>query len=167
MSHRDTSCGLRDELSSGMPQSLSRILVHVVFSTKNREPMISPALRPALFGYLAAVGRDTGCEVFRVGGVSDHVHLAIDLGRTVSIAEFVKKVKQTSSLWIKEQPDGPRHFEWQAGYGAFSVGQSQLDALLVYIERQEERHRKETFQEEYRALLARYGTTVDERYVWD
>lgn len=124
-----------------MPQSLSRILIHVVFSTKNREPSLSNSVRPGLFGYLAAVGRDLGCEVFRVGGVADHVHLAIDLGRTVAIAEFVKKVKQTSSVWLKEQPDGPRHFEWQAGYGAFSVGQSQLDALLGYIEKQEERHR--------------------------
>lgn len=150
-----------------MPQSLSRILVHVVFSTKNREPSLSTAVRPALFGYLAAVGRDVGCEVFRVGGVADHVHLAIDLGRTVAIADFVKKVKQTSSVWLKEQSGGPGHFEWQAGYGSFSVGQSQLNALLRYIDRQEVRHRKETFQDEYRALLARYGTTPDERYVWD
>ena len=167
MSQRDTSCCLRDELSSDMPQSLSRILVHVVFSTKNREPSLLPAVRPALYGYLAAVGRDIGCEVFRVGGVADHVHLAIDLGRTIAIADFVKKVKQTRSVWLKEQPGGPRHFEWQAGYGSFSVGQSQLNALLRYIDRREVRHRKETFQDEYRALLARYGTTPDERYVWD
>ncbi|MCW1922720.1 IS200/IS605 family transposase [Luteolibacter arcticus] len=150
-----------------MPQSLARILVHVVFSTKNREPVLSPEIRPHLFGYLATVGRDLGCEVFRVGGVADHVHLAIDLGRTVTIANFVQKVKQTSSGWLKEQEGGPRHFEWQTGYGSFSVGQSQLEALLNYVSNQEEHHRKITFQDEYRALLKKYGVDVDERYVWE
>ncbi len=128
---------------------------------------MSPAIRPALFGYLASVGRDLGCEVFRVGGVADHVHLAVDLSRTVTVADFVKKVKQTSSMWIKEQSGGPRRFEWQAGYGAFSVGQSQLQGLVDYIDGQEEHHRKRTFQEEYRALLTKYGVEADERYVWD
>jgi REP element-mobilizing transposase RayT len=143
------------------------VLIHVVFSTKNREPTLPTAIRPGLFGYLATVGRDLGCEVFRVGGVADHVHLVVDLSRTVTLADFVKKVKQTSSVWLKEQPGGPRHFEWQAGYGAFSIGQSQMDALLGYIANQENHHRKVTFQEEYRSLLAKYGTTPDERYVWD
>ena len=150
-----------------MPQSLARILVHVVFSTKNREPVLSSGIRPLLFGYLASVGRDLGCEVFRVGGVADHVHLAIDLGRTMAIATFVQKVKQTSSAWLKEQPGGPRHFEWQVGYGSFSVGQSQLEVLLDYVANQEEHHRKVTFQDEYRALLKKYGVEADERYVWD
>ncbi len=150
-----------------MPQSLARILVHVVFSTKNREPVLYSEVRPPLFGYLAAVGRDLGCEVFRVGGVADHVHMAIDLGRTVAIADFAKKVKQTSSVWLKEQSGGPRHFEWQVGYGAFSVGQSQLAVLVRYVDRQEAHHRKQTFQEEYRKLLAKYGVEADERFVWD
>jgi REP element-mobilizing transposase RayT len=150
-----------------MAQSLARILVHVVFSTKNREPVLLPEIRAKLHGYLASVGRDLGCEVFRVGGVADHVHLAIDLGRTITVANFVQKVKQTSSVWLKEQPGGPRHFEWQTGYGGFSVGQSQLDVLLDYVAKQEERHRKVTFQDEYRALLRKYGIEADERYVWD
>jgi REP element-mobilizing transposase RayT len=132
-----------------MPQSLARILVHVVFSTKHREPVLLPEVRPHLFGYLASVGRDLGCEVFRVGGVADHVHLATDLGRTITVASFVQKVKQTSSVWLKEQRGGPHHFEWQAGYGSFSVGQSQLDSLLGYVDKQEEHHRKVTFQDEY------------------
>ena len=150
-----------------MPQSLARILVHVVFSTKHREPVLSPEIRPKLHAYQATVGRELGCEVFRVGGVADHVHLAIDLGRTMAVATFVRKVKQTSSVWLKEQSGGPRHFEWQAGYGSFSVGQSQLDALLEYVSNQEEHHRKVTFQDEYRALLGKYGIEADERYVWD
>lgn len=112
-------------------------------------------------------GRDLGCEVFRVGGVADHVHLAVDLARTVTLADPVKKVKQTSSVWIKEQPGGSKSFEWQVGYGAFSIGQSQLAALLEYIETQEEHHRTKTFQEEYLILLAKYGMQGDERYLWD
>lgn len=150
-----------------MAQSLARLLGHVVFSTKNREPNLTENVRPRLFGYLASVGRDLGCEVYRVGGVADHVHMAIDLGRTVSIAEFVKKVKQTSSAWIKEQTDGSKKFEWQAGYGAFSIGQSQLNALIKYIEGQEEHHRLRSFQEEYRELLKKYDVEGDERYLWD
>ena len=96
-------------LTSLMPQSLARILIHVVFSTKNRDPMLMDSIRPRVFGYLATVGRDMGCEVFRVGGMPDHVHLAVALSRTISVAEFVKKVKQTSSSWMKEQGSSPRY----------------------------------------------------------
>jgi putative transposase len=149
-----------------MPQSLARILVHVVFSTKNREPFLSKEIRSKLHGYLAAVGRELGCEVFRVGGVSDHVHLAIDLGRTIAISKFVQKVKQTSSVWLKESA-ALHQFEWQSGYGSFSVGQSQLETLIGYVSNQEEHHRKITFQDEYRALLKKYGIEADEQYFWD
>lgn len=107
------------------------------------------------------------CEVFRVGGVEDHVHLAVNLARTVSIAEFAKKIKQSSSVWMKEQPGVSSDFEWQAGYGAFSLGQSQLEGLLKYIERQDEHHRTRSFQEEYLDFLAKYGIHADERYLWD
>jgi REP element-mobilizing transposase RayT len=99
--------------------------------------------------------------------VADHVHLAVDLARTVTLADPVKKVKQTSSVWIKEQPGGSKSFEWQVGYGAFSIGQSQLAALLEYIGTQEEHHRTKTFQEGYLILLAKYGMQGDERYLWD
>jgi len=150
-----------------MPQSLARIIVHVVFSTKDRRPMLIPAARPKLFAYLAVVGRDLGCEVYRAGGVEDHVHLGIDLGRTITVADFVKKVKQTSSLWLKEQDGVSSKFEWQAGYGAFSIGQSQLQGLVEYIDGQEAHHRKRSFQEEYRELLAKYGVEGDEKCLWD
>ncbi len=149
-----------------MAQSLARLLIHIVFSTKHREPSLSEALRPRLFAYLATVGRDLGCEVYRAGGVADHVHLGIDLSRTLTVADFVKKVKQTSSVWIKEQT-GNQAFEWQVGYGAFSLGESQLTKLTDYIDHQEEHHRHRTFQEEYRALLVKYGVKADERYLWD
>ena len=101
-----------------MSQSLSRILVHLVFSTKNREPWLTKSLRSRAFAYLAEVGRDQGCEVYRVGGVADHVHLAVQLSRTISAAEFVKKVKQSSSVWIKEH--GGNHSE-EIGESASSL----------------------------------------------
>ena len=151
---------------SRMSQSLARILIHVVFSTKNRDPMLLDAIRPRVFAYLATVGRDLGCEVFRVGGMPDHVHLAVNLNRTISVAELVKKVKQTSSLWMKEQGLNPR-FEWQAGYGAFSIGDSQVEALVHSIDNQKTHHRTKTFQEEFRAMVAKYGMVGDERYLWD
>ena len=167
MSQRDTSCGLRDELSSGMPQSLSRILIHVVFSTKNREPSLSSAVRPALFGYLASVGRDIGCEVFRVGGVADHVHLLCRLGRSISLSDLVKELKRTSSLWIKTKSADLEDFHWQTGYGAFSISPGHVDDLIRYIENQESHHHTESFQDEFRRLLTKYGVEWDERYVWD
>ncbi len=150
-----------------MPQSLSRILLHIVFSTKNREPWLDAEIRPRAFSYLAEIGRNLGCEVYRVGGAADHVHLAVLLTRTLPVADFVQKVKRTSSVWIKDH--GSRHggFSWQAGYGAFSLGISQLAALTCYIDGQEEHHRKVGFQEEYRKFLMKYGVEFDERYLWD
>jgi len=149
-----------------MSQSLARILIHIVFSTKNREALLLDSIRPWVFGYLATVGREMGCDVFRVGGMPDHVHLAVALSRTISVAEFVKKVKQTSSSWMKERGSCPR-FEWQAGYGAFSIGESQVEPLIHYIDHQATHHRKKTFQEEFRAMVAKYGMVGDERYLWD
>lgn len=150
-----------------MPQSLSLVIVHLVFSTKDRQPLIGASVRPALHAYLATVARNMDCEAYRVGGVADHVHLAIRLSRTVSIAKLVEELKTSSSKWLKTQPPGLSSFSWQRGYGAFSVAPSDLDALRAYIDEQEEHHRVRTFQEEYRAFLTKYAVDFDERYVWD
>jgi putative transposase len=150
-----------------MPQSLSFILAHVVFSTRDRVPVLDSSIRPALHGYLATVARNADCECFRVGGVADHVHLAIRISRTITIAQLVEELKTSSSKWLKTQSPTLAHFSWQRGYGAFSVGPSDLEALRTYIDSQEERHRTRTFQEEYRAFLKRYRVEFDERYVWD
>ena len=150
-----------------MPQSLARILIHIIFSTKNREPWLTESLRPRVFAYLATLGRDQGCEVYRVGGVADHVHLAVELGRTITVADLVKTVKSLSSAWIKREGDRHAGFFWQTGYGAFSVGSSQLQTLTDYIDHQEEHHRTRSFQEEYREFLHKYAVEYDERYVWD
>ncbi len=129
------------------------------------EPTI--IIRPTLHAYLATVARNTECECYRAGGVDDHVHLAIRLTRTITVAKLVEELKTSSSKWLKTQSPSLGAFAWQRGYGAFSVGPSQLDALLHYIDTQEEHHRTRTFQEEYRAFLKKYGIEFDERYVWD
>ena len=150
-----------------MPQSLSQLIVHLVFSTKDRRPWLEPTIRPRMHAYLAAVCRDCDCAAYRVGGTADHVHVAARLARTIRQSELLEKIKKTSSAWIKTQGGEFRGFYWQGGYGSFSVGWSQLDDLVRYIDRQEEHHRKYTFQEEYRNLLKRYHVEFDERYVWD
>lgn len=150
-----------------MPQSLAHVLVHLVFSTKDRVACLSPAIRPALHAYLATVARETGCECPRVGGVADHVHLAIRLSRTVTLAALVEELKTSSSKWLKTQSPELGGFAWQRGYGAFSVGPADLDALEAYIDGQEEHHRTKTFPDEYRAFLAKYHVAYNERYVWD
>lgn len=151
-----------------MPQSLSRLVIHVVFSTKGREPFIDRSIRTGLHAYMAVVTRElNGCECYRVGGVEDHVHLAVRLSRTTTVAELVEHVKTTSSRWMKDQGQGLASFTWQRGYGAHSVYYPHLERLLAYIDGQEEHHRTRSFQEEYRALLDENGIEYDERFVWD
>jgi REP element-mobilizing transposase RayT len=150
-----------------MPQSLSQVILHIVFSTKDRRPWLDLEIRPRMHAYLATVCRDCNCEAYRVGGVADHVHIAARLARTISQAELLEKIKKTSSAWIKEQGERYAGFYWQGGYGDFSIGWSQLEDLIHYIDRQEEHHRRQTFQEEYRDLLRKYHIEFDERYVWD
>lgn len=150
-----------------MAHSLSNVILHFVFSTKQRERTIGDAVRSRLHVYMAEVGRDMGCQIYRVGGTADHVHLAVGLSRTCTIADFAKKIKHTSSSWMKEQGREFYDFSWQAGYGAFSISISHLEKLLAYIDNQEEHHKTLTFQEEYRALLRKNRMVVDETYLWD
>ena len=152
---------------SAMPQSLSLVVIHVIFSTKDRRAFLDPATRPKLHAYLATVARRAGCECYRTGGVADHVHLAIRLSRTVTIAELVENLKTSSSKWLKTQSPDLTAFSWQRGYGCFSVGPTDLDSLCAYIDQQEEHHRTRTFQEEFRMFLKKYGVEYDEAYVWD
>jgi REP element-mobilizing transposase RayT len=150
-----------------MAHSLANVILHIVFSTKQRERSIGDAVRARLHAYMAELGRDMGCQVFRVGGTADHVHLAVGLSRTCSIADFVKKIKQTSSSWMKDQGRELYDFSWQAGYGVFSISISHLEKLIAYIENQEEHHKTLSFQDEYRSLLRKNGIIVDETYLWD
>ena len=150
-----------------MPQSLSLVIVHVIFSTKDCSLLLDAEIRPNLHAYLATVARNTDCEAYRVGGVADHVHLAIRLSRTVTIAALVETLKTASAKWLKSQSPGLAAFSWQRGYGCFSIGPSDLDALRAYIDDQENHHRTRTFQDEFRMFLKRYGVEYNEAYVWD
>jgi putative transposase len=150
-----------------MPESHAFALIHIVFSTKNRMANLNAEIRPQLHAYLATVARNAGCDCYRVGGVADHIHLAVRLSRTSTIADLVQELKTSSSKWLKPQSASLAQFAWQRGYGAFSVGPADLDALLIYIDTQEEHHRTRSFQEEYLAFLKKYGVEYDERYMWD
>ena len=153
-----------------MPQSLNKVILHMVFSTKDRAPLIDAAIRPRLHAYMATVLRDIDppqTQALRVGGVADHVHIAGTLSRTVSISKLFETVKRESSIWIKKKGPAYEHFYWQDGYGCFSVSPSQLDQLIRYIDDQEEHHKTVTFQDEFRAFLKKYNIEYDERYVWD
>jgi REP element-mobilizing transposase RayT len=148
-----------------MPQTLSFNLVHIIFSTKDRRPMITGEHACNLHAYLAGTIRSLGCECFRAGGVADHVHLAVRLAPTKTAAKIVSELKTASSAWMKTQ--GVPRFAWQRGYGLFSVGPADLGALLRYIDAQEEHHRKRSFQDEMRGFFEKYHVAFDERYVWD
>jgi putative transposase len=150
-----------------MPQSLSKVIIHIIFSTKNREPWLDSTLRPRMHAYLATICRDLGGEALSVGGVSDHVHIVTTLPRTLSQAELIERIKKPSSKWIKALKTRYRVFFWRRGYGAVSVSPSQVEAVLQYVQKQEQHHRTQTFQDEYRELLRRHGVEFDEKYVWD
>ena len=150
-----------------MPQSHSNILIHLIWSTKDRHPWLEPGLLEKTRAFLAGAVRQCDCETYRVGGVADHVHLAVRLSRTLSVADLVKESKTASSKWLKTQNPALAGFFWQQGYGAFSVGMRQKETLLHYIDHQEEHRRTHSFQDEYRDFLKKYGIDYDERYVWD
>ena len=150
-----------------MPQSLSQVIVHIIFSTKDRHRWLDDYIAPRMHAYLATISRDCSSEAYRVGGVADHVHLAVRLGRTISQADLIEKMKTASSGWVKKQKDIYNNFHWQRGYGAFSIGFSQLEALIHYIDTQADHHHTMTFQEEYREVLRKYNIEFDEQYVWE
>ncbi len=150
-----------------MPQSLSSILIHLVFSTKHRVKIITPEIEIELYPYLAAVFRECKSPSLLVGGTTDHIHALFSLHRTWAAADVVEEVKKRSSKWIKTKGAEFSNFAWQAGYGAFSIGQSNVPAVKNYIANQKIHHAETTFKNEFRGLLRKYEIEYDERYVWD
>ncbi|HYH84188.1 MAG TPA: IS200/IS605 family transposase [Pyrinomonadaceae bacterium] len=150
-----------------MPQSLFKILAHIVFSTKNRADLIAPEIEGDLFGYIHGIVENNGSKLIVAGGTANHVHLLISLGKRVDIPELIGDIKRDSSSWIKQQHESYGNFYWQKGYGAFSIGQSQVETVARYIKRQKEHHRKQDYKQEFRAILKKYEIEYDERYVWD
>ncbi len=150
-----------------MPQSLSSILIHLIFSTKHREQFITPKIELELHPYMASVFRALKSPALAINGTEDHVHTLFALSRVITIAELVEEVKTESSKWIKTKGPEFRAFHWQSGYGAFSISQSHVPAVKRYIQSQKQHHRRITFQEEFRKFLKSYQIEYDERYVWD
>jgi REP element-mobilizing transposase RayT len=149
-------------------QSLSKIVVHTVFSTHGRLPFFrDPELREELHRYLGGILIRLDCQPIIIGGTEDHVHLLGSLSRTCEAAMMVKELKRGSSVWLKTKHQELHDFAWQNGYGIFSVGYSQIESARSYIAKQEEHHRQVSFQDEFRQLLQCYEIQFDERYVWD
>ena len=143
------------------------ITCHLVFATKHRTHALDKARRDDLYRFIWGVLKERKSHLYRIGGVEDHIHILTSLHPSMALASLVKEVKTGSSKWVKTQDASLHNFAWQQGYGVFSVGMSQKEALLHYIDTQEEHHLTRTFQDEYRAFLTKYGIDYDERYVWD
>jgi REP element-mobilizing transposase RayT len=150
-----------------MPQSLSLVLVHLVFSTKNREPWIRPPVESELYAYGTTVLRNEGCAALAMNGTADHIHVLFHLSRVKTIADVVEVLKTSTSKWIKTKGPNFQGFHWQSGYGAFSVSQSGLERAIRYIQQQKDHHSGHSFQDEFRALLRKHEISFDEQYVWD
>ncbi len=148
-----------------MAHTHSATFFQCVFSTKERAHIIPFELQPKLWEYIGGIARLKGMRSLRVGGTRNHVHIALHVPASMNVAKGMQLIKAGSSKWLNEHPIKAR-FEWQEGYGAFSIGVSQLDATIAYIDGQEEHHRKRTFEEEYVAFLKRHGIEYDQRFVF-
>ena len=149
-----------------MPQSFGSLHCHIVFSTKHRLPQITADIQPRLFEYIGGILRNHSSCLIAAGGMPDHVHLLVSLGRTVAAADAVRLIKSNSSGWIHSELALPE-FHWQDGYGAFAVSYSNIDQVKSYLANQEQHHRRISFQEEFLEFLRRHDLEWDERYVWD
>lgn len=149
-----------------MPQSLANILIHLIFSTKERYPFLTPDIRPALQAYAATVLKGSDSPAIIINSVDDHVHALMRLSKNHALCDVVQEVKTSASKWLKTKGANRAKFAWQNGYGAFSVSSSQVGSVRGYIADQETHHKKVTFQEEFRGFLTKHGVEFDERYVW-
>ena len=150
-----------------MPQSLSKNVVHLIFSTKERRPFLKTMLGATSISYLGVVLKNMNCPTIIMNSVEDHIHILFLQHRTKNLSEIVQVVKQSSSKWLKSRPSVQRCFTWQTGYGAFSISESRIASVKIYIQNQQEKHREVSFQEEFISFLKKYNIEYDERYLWD
>ena len=150
-----------------MGQSLVKNLIHLIYSTKDRKPFLTPTVRPHLYAYQAGVLKLCDSPAIVVGGDKEHVHALFLLSKNWKLCDVIEEVKTASSKWMKTQGTDFVDFYWQRGYGAFSIGESQIEDVRRYIENQEEHHKTVSFQDEFRLFLKRYRIEYDEKYVWD
>jgi REP element-mobilizing transposase RayT len=155
---------LKATYGSAVPQSLVKILVHIVFSTKNRADLIAPDMESGLYRYISGIVEGNKAKLIIANGTMNHSHFLTSLGRN-DVSELIGEMKRDSSLWAKQ--NGLPDLYWQRGYGAFSIGQSQVPAVIRYIENQKIHHRTQSYKDEFRELCRRYGVEIDERYCWD
>jgi len=149
-----------------MSHTYVNCLIHVVFSTRNRQPLINASWKNDVHAMMGGIARDRGFPAMIVGGVSDHVHALVSLSSSMSLSEAIRILKLTSSKWINDTYFSDRSFTWQHGYGAFSVGLSSRDATVASIRNQEAHHQQLSFQDEFRYFLSRHGIAWDEKYIW-
>ena len=158
-----------------MGSTLTHLVYHIVFSTKGRQNIVTPALRETMHPYIGGIPsaplragiRGGKGAMLKIGGTMDHIHILASLPPTLSVSEALRRIKGNSSKWVNEGGRKEAHFEWQRGYGAFTVSESMIETVSRYIENQEEHHRVKCFKEEYLILLQKHGVKYDERYIWD
>jgi putative transposase len=150
-----------------MGQSLAQNYLHIVFSTKHRNHSIDSEIEAELHQYLGGICNKLECQVLKVGGYTNHIHILCMLSKKIPLMKLLEELKSHSSKWIKTKGVKYSNFYWQDGYGAFSVKPSDVEVAIAYIENQKEHHAKRTFEQEYRTFLKKYGVKYDERYVWD
>lgn len=147
--------------------TFSNLLYHIIYSTKYRKSTIRPDWQDDLYGYVGGIVRDQKGTLLKIGGVEDHVHLLVKLSPAIAISDVLRKIKSNSSKWINERRDVSRKFEWQSGYAAFSVSESQMPSVADYIANQAEHHRRMTFEEEFVAILQKHNVEFDMRYAFE
>jgi putative transposase len=150
-----------------MSQSLSKVYVHITFSTKNHQPYIDDTIEISLFEYIGGICKGLDCNPVKIGGHHDHVHILCLLSRKTAQMKLLEEIKKQSSKWIKTKGKIYSDFYWQDGYGIFSVNPSETDVVVAYLANQHKHHKKITFKDEFRAFLKKYKVDYDERYVWD
>jgi Transposase and inactivated derivatives len=149
-----------------MSQSLSKVYIHLTFSTKHRYPHIDSSIKDELWKYIGGICKKMECNPIQIGGHNDHIHICCVLSKKINMAYLIFNVKKQSSIWIKTKGKKYANFYWQVGYGVFSVNPSEIEIVSNYIKSQEEHHKTRSFQEELVAFLKKYGVEYDERYIW-
>ena len=150
-----------------MSQALANLLVHIVFSTKQRQNYLTPDICLRLYPYINKILKNQGCYPYQIGGMPDHIHILCGLAKTVCISKLIEEIKTSTSKWIKTKDIDFSNFYWQSGYGAFSVSSSRLNVVQSYIANQTKHHEKSTFQQEFLGLLNKHRIVYDKRYLWD
>jgi REP element-mobilizing transposase RayT len=149
-----------------MAQSFAKIAVHLVYSTKNRQPVLLEKIRKDIHSYTAGILKSLNCIPLAVNGTEDHIHILVLMSKNITLIKMVEAVKVGTSKWLKTKDMSLQQFSWQAGYGAFSVSESQIEKVIKYIMNQEQHHQKKSFQDELRILLQKHKMEFDEQYLW-